>query len=44
MNIDGKMLILFFSSHPFDAGPQKPQTLTDSKIKYDQKFRFLIKN
>ena len=28
MNIDGMTLILFFSSPPFSAGPQKPQTLT----------------
>jgi hypothetical protein len=42
MNIDGKTLILFFSSPPFSAGPQKPQTLTPSKIKYEN-VRFLIK-
>ena len=35
MNIDGKTLILFFSSPPFSAGPQKPQTLTPSKIEYE---------
>jgi hypothetical protein len=35
MNIDGTTLILFFSSPPFSAGPQKPQTLTPSKIKYE---------
>ena len=34
-NIDGTTLILFFSSPPFNAGPQKPQTLTALKIKYD---------
>ena len=33
--IDGTTLILFFSSPPFSAGPQKPQTLTPSKIKYE---------
>jgi hypothetical protein len=32
MNIDGTTLILFFSSPPFSAGPQKPHTLTPSKI------------
>ena len=36
MNIDGMTLILFFSSPPFSAGPQKPQTLTASKIKYEK--------
>ena len=35
MNIDGKTLILFFSSPPFNAGPQKPPALTASKIKYE---------
>ena len=34
-NMDGMTLILFFSSPPFNAGPQKPQTLTSSKNKYD---------
>ena len=33
MNIDGMTLILFFLSPPFSAGPQKPRTLTASKIK-----------
>jgi hypothetical protein len=33
MYIDGKTLILFFSSPPFSSGPQKPQTLAASKIK-----------
>ena len=35
MNIDGPTLILFFSSPTFSAGPKKPQTLTPSKIKYE---------
>jgi len=35
MNIDGTTLILFFSSPSFSAEPQKPQTLTPSKIKYE---------
>ena len=26
----------FFLSPPFNAGPQKPQTLTASKIKYEK--------
>ena len=46
LNIDGTMLILFFSSPPFSAGPQKLGTLTASKIKYEKfcpKFRFLAK-
>jgi hypothetical protein len=34
MNIDGTTLI-FFSSPPFSAGPQKPPTLYPSKIKYE---------
>ena len=42
MNIDGTTLILFFSSPPFSAGPQKHQTSTVSKIKCE-KFRFFIK-
>ena len=28
----------FFLSPPFSAGPQKPQTLTASKIKYEKNF------
>ena len=36
MNIDGKTLILFFSSTPFNPGPQKPGILTASKIKYEK--------
>ena len=36
MNIDGTTLILFFSSPQFSEGPQKPQTLTPSKIKYEK--------
>ena len=36
MNIDGTTLILFFSSPPFSAGPQKPRTSTASKIKYEK--------
>ena len=36
MNIDATTLILFFSSPPINAGPQKPQTLTASKIKYEK--------
>jgi hypothetical protein len=35
MNIDGMTLILFFLSPPFSAGPQKPQTMTASKPKYE---------
>ena len=35
MNIDGKTLVLFFLSPPLVAGPQKPQKLTNSKIKYE---------
>ena len=35
MNIDGTMLILFFLSPRLVAGPQKPQTLTVSKPKYE---------
>ena len=35
VNIDGTTLILFFSSPPFNAGPQKPRTLTAPIIKYD---------
>jgi hypothetical protein len=41
MNIDGTTFILFFSSPSFTAGPQKPGTLTASKISmkfFDQKF------
>ena len=34
MNIDGTTLVLFFLSPPLVAGPQKPQKLTTSKIKY----------
>ena len=34
MNIDETTLI-FFSSAPFSAGPQKPQTLTPSKMMYE---------
>jgi hypothetical protein len=34
MNIDVTTLILFFWSPPLVAGPQKPQKLTTSKIKY----------
>ena len=40
--MDGMTLILFFPSPPFNAGPQKPQTLTAMKF-FDQKFRFLMK-
>ena len=35
MNIDGTTLVLFFLSPPLVAGPQKPQKLTTSKIKYE---------
>ena len=35
MNIDGTTLFLFFSSTPLCAGPQKPRTLTASKIEYE---------
>ena len=41
MNINGTTLILFFSSPPFSADPQKPQTLTASKLSlkiFDQNF------
>ena len=34
MNIDETTLGLFFLSPPLVAGPQKPQKLTASKIKY----------
>jgi hypothetical protein len=49
MNINGTRLFLFFLSPWVSAGPQKPQTLTASKTKYEkfgpkiQKFKFLIK-
>ena len=42
----GRHWFHFFLSSPFSAGPQKPWTLTASKItyeKFDQKFRFFIK-
>ena len=47
MSIDGTTLLFFlFLSYPrFCAGPQKPRTLTDSKISmkiFDQKFKFLV--
>ena len=35
MNIDETTLGLFFLSPPLVAGPQKPQKLTTSKIKYE---------
>jgi hypothetical protein len=35
MNIDGTTMVLFFSSPPLYAGPQKPGTLTASKIEYE---------
>ena len=34
MNLDGTILVLSFLSPPLVAGPQKPQKLTTSKIKY----------
>ena len=34
MNIDGTAMILFMYPR-LVAGPQKPQTLTDSKLKYE---------
>ena len=41
MDIDGTTLFLLFWSPTFCAGPQKPQTLTASKIEYE---KFLTKN
>ena len=36
MNINGKMLFLIFLSPRVSEGPQKPQTLTASKTKYEK--------
>ena len=36
MNIDGTMLFLFSLFPRVSAGPQKPQTLTASKTKYEK--------
>jgi hypothetical protein len=36
MNINGTTLFLFFLSPQVSAGPQKPQTLTASKCKYEK--------
>ena len=36
MNINGTTLFLFFLSPRVSAGPQKPQTLTASKTKYEK--------
>ena len=36
MNIDGKTLILMFWFPRLSAGPQKRQTLTASKTKYEK--------
>ena len=36
MNIDVMTLILIFLFRQLSAGPQKPQTLTASKIKYEK--------
>jgi hypothetical protein len=50
MNINGTTLFLFLLSLRVSAGPQKPQTLTASKTKYEKfgpkfgpKFKLLIK-
>ena len=46
MNIDAMTLILFFLSPWLVEGPQKPQTLTASKPRYEDfgpKIKFLIK-
>ena len=36
MNINGITLFLFFLAPRVSAGPQKPQTLTASKTKYEK--------
>ena len=36
MNIDRTTLFFIFFYPPFSAGPQKPQTLTASKSKYEE--------
>ena len=36
MNINGITLVLSYFSPQVSAGPQKPQTLTASKIKYEK--------
>jgi hypothetical protein len=36
MNINGTMLLLFSLFPLVSAGPQKPQTLTASKTKYEK--------
>ena len=36
MNINGTMLFLFFLSPRVSGGPQKPQTMTASKSKYEK--------
>ena len=36
MNINGTMLFLFYLSPGVSAGPQKPQTSTASKTKYEK--------
>jgi hypothetical protein len=51
MNINGTTLFLFLLSLRVSAGPQKPQTLTASKTKYEKfgpkfgpKFNYSLKD